>query len=37
MIPGPGPREVEYVRTLNPQLQTFDDWLVSNGDRIPIT
>jgi uncharacterized protein YbjT (DUF2867 family) len=30
------PREVEFSRSLNPELQTFDEWLAANKDRIPI-
>ena len=29
-------RSVEFSRTLNPALQTFEDWLAENGNRIPI-
>lgn len=31
-----GARKVEDTRALNPALQTFDDWLANNADRIPI-
>jgi uncharacterized protein YbjT (DUF2867 family) len=31
-----GPRDVEFSRSLNPELQTFDEWLAANKDRIPI-
>jgi hypothetical protein len=31
-----GARVVSYARTLNPELQTFAQWLEQNGDRIPI-
>jgi uncharacterized protein YbjT (DUF2867 family) len=30
-----GARSVELSRQLNPELQTFDDWLASNKTRIP--
>ena len=29
-------RSVEISRALNPQLQTFSQWLVANAQRIPI-
>lgn len=29
-------RNVEETRRLNPDLQTFDEWLAANKDRIPI-
>lgn len=31
-----GVRDVEGARKLNPDLQTFDQWLAQNGERIPI-
>jgi uncharacterized protein YbjT (DUF2867 family) len=31
-----GARSVEFTRSLNPELQTFDQWLSRNGSRIPI-
>jgi uncharacterized protein YbjT (DUF2867 family) len=30
------PRDVERTRLLNPHLQTFDQWLAANRDRIPL-
>jgi len=27
---------LEFSRTLNPSLRTFDEWLAVNGKRIPI-
>jgi uncharacterized protein YbjT (DUF2867 family) len=30
------PRNVEATRKLNPQLQTFDQWLAANKGRIPV-
>lgn len=30
------PRNVDGTRALNPQLQSFDDWLANHGDQIPI-
>jgi uncharacterized protein YbjT (DUF2867 family) len=29
-------REVEFARSLNPDLQTFDGWLAENKERIPL-
>jgi len=29
-------RDLDAARKLNPELQTFDDWLAKNKDRIPI-
>jgi uncharacterized protein YbjT (DUF2867 family) len=29
-------RSVEVTRSLDPSLQTFDEWLVRNGSRIPL-
>jgi hypothetical protein len=29
-------RNVAYSRTLNPELQSFDQWLAANKDRLPI-
>jgi uncharacterized protein YbjT (DUF2867 family) len=31
-----GARDVAFSRSLNPSLQTFDDWLAKNKGRIPI-
>jgi uncharacterized protein YbjT (DUF2867 family) len=31
-----GVRNVNFARTLNPELQTFNEWLAKNKDRIPI-
>lgn len=31
-----GARSVEFSRSLNPQLKTFDDWLAANAKRIPL-
>ncbi len=31
-----GARDVGLARTLNPSLQTFETWLASNGNRIPV-
>jgi uncharacterized protein YbjT (DUF2867 family) len=31
-----GARSVEFSRSLNPELQTFDQWLARNASRIPI-
>jgi len=31
-----GARSLEFSRTLNPSMQTFESWLAENGDRIPI-
>jgi uncharacterized protein YbjT (DUF2867 family) len=31
-----GARSVEFTRSLNPELQTFDQWLQHNARRIPI-
>ena len=31
-----GARSVEVSRSLNPQLQSFADWLARNKDRIPL-
>jgi uncharacterized protein YbjT (DUF2867 family) len=31
-----GARSVEFSRSLNPSLQTFEAWLAANKDRIPI-
>jgi uncharacterized protein YbjT (DUF2867 family) len=30
------PRSVEFSRSLNPELQSFDQWLAANASRIPI-
>jgi uncharacterized protein YbjT (DUF2867 family) len=29
-------RSVEFTRSLNPELQTFDQWLARNASRIPV-
>ena len=31
-----GMRSVETARALNPQLQSFSEWLKENGSRIPV-
>jgi uncharacterized protein YbjT (DUF2867 family) len=31
-----GPRDPAFARSLNPELQTFDQWLARNKDRIPL-
>ena len=31
-----GARNLDFTRTLNPSLQTFDSWLAKNKDRIPL-
>ena len=31
-----GGRNVDFSRSLNPALKTFDDWLAQNKDRIPL-
>jgi uncharacterized protein YbjT (DUF2867 family) len=31
-----GARSVEFSRSINPQLQTFDQWLAANKARVPI-
>jgi uncharacterized protein YbjT (DUF2867 family) len=31
-----GARSIEFSRSLNPALQTFDDWLAQNKGRIPL-
>jgi uncharacterized protein YbjT (DUF2867 family) len=31
-----GSRSVEFTRSLNPELQSFDQWLSRNGDKIPL-
>ena len=31
-----GARDVAFARTLNPELQTFEQWLARNADRIPL-
>lgn len=31
-----GTRSVDFSRSLNPQLLSFDQWLTRNGDKIPI-
>jgi uncharacterized protein YbjT (DUF2867 family) len=32
-----GARDLAFSRALNPQLQTFDQWLAANAARIPLT
>jgi hypothetical protein len=29
-------RDVAFTRSLNPELQTFDQWLADNKQRIPL-
>lgn len=31
-----GARSIDVTRALNPELQTFDEWLARNKDRIPL-
>lgn len=31
-----GARNLDIARSLNPALQTFDEWLAANGSRIPL-
>jgi hypothetical protein len=31
-----GNRSVEFSRSLNPELQTPDQWMAANKDRIPL-
>ena len=31
-----GRRDLELSRSLNPELQTFDEWLQTQADQIPI-
>jgi hypothetical protein len=31
-----GARSVQLSRELNPELQTFDQWLARHGSRIPV-
>jgi hypothetical protein len=31
-----GVRDLEFTRELNPELQTFDQWLEKNASRIPM-
>jgi uncharacterized protein YbjT (DUF2867 family) len=31
-----GIRDLEKTRALNPELQTFDEWLAQNGSRMPL-
>ena len=31
-----GARDLDYARTLNPELQDFDVWLAANAGRIPL-
>ena len=32
-----GARDLGLVRELNPSLQSFEEWLAANKDRIPIS
>lgn len=32
-----GARDLDYARTLNPELQDFDTWLAANKDKIPLS
>lgn len=29
-------RDVEFARSVNPELQSFDDWLAKNAEKIPL-
>jgi len=31
-----GARDLDFVRSLNPELQSFDDWLATNASKIPV-
>ena len=31
-----GARDLDYARTLNPELQDFDTWLAANAGAIPL-
>jgi len=31
-----GPRDLDFVRSLNPELQDFDTWLAANASKIPL-
>ena len=31
-----GVRDVDFARTLNPELQTFEEWLARHKDQIPL-
>jgi hypothetical protein len=31
-----GNRSVEFSRSLNPEVQTLDQWMTANKDRIPL-
>jgi uncharacterized protein YbjT (DUF2867 family) len=31
-----GARDLDFARSLNPELQTFDEWLVANAGLVPI-
>jgi hypothetical protein len=31
-----GSRSIDFTRILNPSLQTFDQWLAENKERIPL-
>ena len=31
-----GARDLDFTRSLNPQLQTFSQWLAANKERIPL-
>jgi hypothetical protein len=31
-----GARDLDFARSLNPELQTFDEWLAANASLVPI-
>jgi hypothetical protein len=31
-----GPRDPDIARSLNPRLQSFEEWLEENADRVPV-
>ena len=31
-----GARDLKFTRTLNPEMQTFDQWLAKHKDEIPL-
>ena len=31
-----GARNLEFTRSINPELQTFDQWLAQHKDQIPL-
>ncbi len=31
-----GARDIELCKKLNPELQSFKQWLISNKDRVPL-